>query len=110
MDDLPPHSTYYKAYEQENQQTDNNLLELYTEKTVCLNYELEMLRTLKALSKYTDRFLTIFSLLDARCRFNQKRLGILYNSDWMNFTAKAPGTGRHGTKCNSISCATVRNG
>ena len=27
--------------------------------TVCLNYDIEMLRNLKALYKYTDRFLTI---------------------------------------------------
>ena len=31
--------------------------------TVCLNYEPEMLRNLKALYKYTDRFLTIFPLV-----------------------------------------------
>ena len=34
--------------------------------TVCLNYDTEMLRSLKALYKYTDRFLTVFSLVGAR--------------------------------------------
>ena len=33
--------------------------------TVCLTYDIEMLRNLKALYKYTDRFLTTFSLVDA---------------------------------------------
>ena len=34
MDDLPPHSTYYNyAYEQENQQTIDNVLELGNRQT-----------------------------------------------------------------------------
>ena len=33
--------------------------------TVCSNYDIEMLRNLKALYKFTDRFLTIFALVDA---------------------------------------------
>ena len=43
--------------------------------TVYLNYDIEMLRNLKALYIYTDRFLTIFSLVDASSRLNPKRLG-----------------------------------
>ena len=43
--------------------------------TVCLNYDIEMLRNLKALYKYTNRFLTVFSLVDASSRLNRKRLG-----------------------------------
>ena len=42
--------------------------------TVCLVYELNMLRSLKALYEYTDRFLAIFSLVDASSRLNRKRL------------------------------------
>ena len=42
--------------------------------TVCFNYDIEMLRILKALYKYTDRFLTIFSLVDASSRRIRKRL------------------------------------
>ena len=42
--------------------------------TVCLNYDIEMLRYLKALYKYTDRFLAIFSLVDASSRRIRKRL------------------------------------
>ena len=33
---------------------------------VYLNYDIEMLSSLKDLYKYIDRFLTIFSLVDAR--------------------------------------------
>ena len=36
--------------------------------TVCLNYDIEMLHNLKALYKYTDRFLTILSLVGASSR------------------------------------------
>ena len=43
VDDLPPRNTYNDyAYEQENQQTKSTM-------TVCLNYELDMLRNLKDL-------------------------------------------------------------
>ena len=54
-------STYYNcAYEQENQQTNDNVLDAVLTMTVCLNYEVKMLRiNLKALYKYTDKFLTI---------------------------------------------------
>ena len=48
--------------------------------TVYLNHDIEMLRNLKALYKYTVRFLTIFSLVDTSSRLNRKRLGNLYNS------------------------------
>ena len=41
--------------------------------TVCLNYDIEMLRNLKALYKYSDRFLTIFSLVDASSRLKRER-------------------------------------
>ena len=41
--------------------------------TVCLNYDTEMLHNLKALYKYTDRFLTTFSLVDASSRLNRKK-------------------------------------
>ena len=41
--------------------------------TVCLNYELKMLRNLKVLYKYTDRLFTIFSLVDVTSRFNRKK-------------------------------------
>ena len=40
--------------------------------TVCLNYDIEMLRNLKALYKYIDRFLIIFSLVDASSRLQIK--------------------------------------
>ena len=40
-----------------------------------MNYELKMLRNLKALYKYTDKFLAIFSLVDASSRLDRKRLG-----------------------------------
>ena len=36
--------------------------------TVCLNYDIEMLRNLKPLYKYTDRFVRIFSLVGASSR------------------------------------------
>ena len=78
MDNLPPHSTYYNcAYEQENHQTNDNVLDSVLTMTVWVNYELKMLRSLKALYKYTDKFLTIFSLVDASSRLNRKRLGNL---------------------------------
>ena len=65
-DDLPPHSTYYNcAYQQESQQTNDNVLDSVLTMTEWMNYELKMLRNLKALDKYTDKFLTIFSLVDA---------------------------------------------
>ena len=77
MDDLPPHSTYYNcAYKQENQQT-NDVLDSVPTMTVRPNYELKMLRNLKALYKYTDKFLTVFSLVDASSRLNRKRFGNL---------------------------------
>ena len=76
VDDLPPHSTYYNcACEQENQQTNDNVLDSVLTMTVWLNYELKMLRNLKALYKYTDKFLAIFSLVDASSRLDRKRLG-----------------------------------
>ena len=53
------------------------LTRYYVTMTVCLNYELEMLRSLKTLYKYTDRFVTIFSLVDASSRLNRKRSGNL---------------------------------
>ena len=78
MDDLPSHSTYYNyAYEQENQQTNDDVLDSVLTVTVCLNYELKMLRNVKALYKYIDRFLTTFSLVDASRWHNRKRRGIL---------------------------------
>ena len=78
MDDLPPHSTYYNyTNEQENHQTNEDVLDHVLTLTECLNYDTEILRSLKALYKYTDRFLTIFSLVDASSRLNQKRLGNL---------------------------------
>ena len=56
MDDLPPHSTYYNyAYEQENQQTNDNVLEWVLTMTVCLNCELEMLRNLKAFYREREK-------------------------------------------------------
>ena len=42
--------------------------------TVWLNYELKMLRNLKALYKYADKFPAIFSLEEASSRLNRKRL------------------------------------
>ena len=78
--------------------------------TVCLNYDVEMLRNLKALYKYTDRFLTIFSLVDASSRLNRKRLGNLYNFNGINCALKVLSTGQHRTKCNSVACATLHNG
>ena len=39
---------------------------------VCLNYDIEMLRNLKALYNYIDRFLIIFSLVDASSRLQIK--------------------------------------
>jgi len=45
--------------------------------TVHLSQELKMLRSLKALYKYTDKFLTVFSLVDASNRLHQKRSGNL---------------------------------
>jgi len=78
VDDLPPHSTYYNyTYEQENHQTNDNVLDYVLTMTVCLNYDTEMLRNLKALYKHTDRFLTILSLVDASSRLNRKGLGNL---------------------------------
>ena len=78
MDDLSSHSRYYDyAYEQESLQTNDDVLDWVLTMTVCLNYELKMLRKLKAVYKYTDRFLTIFSLVDASSRLNRKRLGNL---------------------------------
>ena len=72
VDDLPSYSKYYNcAYEQEKQQTNDYVLDSVL--TVLLNFELKMLRNLKALYKYTDKFLTIFSLLDASSRLIQKR-------------------------------------
>ena len=60
VDDLPPHSTYYNCvYEQENEQTNDDVLDSVLTMTVWLNYELKMLRNLKALYKYADKFLTI---------------------------------------------------
>ena len=44
---------------------------------VCLNYDIEMLRNLKALYKYTDRFLTVLSFVDASSMLNRKSLGNL---------------------------------
>ena len=38
-----------------------------------MNYELKMLRNLKVLYKYTDKFLTIFDWLDASSRLNRKK-------------------------------------
>ena len=56
MDDLSPHSTYYNyAYEQENQQTNDNVLEWVLTMTVCLNYELQMLRNLKAFYREREK-------------------------------------------------------
>ena len=69
-----------------------------------------MLRNLKALYKYTDKFLTIFSLVGASSRLNRKRLGDLLNFDGINCTLKAHSTGPHKTKCNSVSCVTLHNG
>ena len=78
MDDLPPHSAYYNyTCELENHQTNDAVLDSVLTMTVCLNYDIEMLRNLKALYKYTDRFLTIFSLADASSRLNRKSLGQL---------------------------------
>ena len=78
MDDLPPHSTYYNyTYEQENHQANDDVLDYVLTMTVCLNYDIEMLRNLEALYKYTDRFLTIFSLVDASSRLDRKRPGNL---------------------------------
>ena len=78
--------------------------------TVYLNYDIEMLRSLKALYKYTDRFLTIFSLADASNSFNREK-----KKTWkfVNFNGikvlKVLSTGQHRTKCNSVSCAALRN-
>ena len=75
MGDLPPHSTFYNdTYDQENQQTNDDVLDKVLTMTVRLSYDTEMLRSLKALCKHTDRFLTIFSLVDASSRLNRKRL------------------------------------
>ena len=46
MDDLPPHSAYYNyTHEQENHQTNDDVLDLVLTMTVCLNYDIEMLRS-----------------------------------------------------------------
>ena len=61
MDDLPPHSTYYNyTYEQENQQTNADVLDYVLTMTVYLNYDIEMLRNLETLYKYTDSFSQYF--------------------------------------------------
>ena len=85
------HSTYYNyTYEQENQQTNDDVAYLtqVLTMTVWLNYELEMLLNLKALYKHTYKFLSIFSLVDARSRLNRKRLGNLWNFDGINCTQR----------------------
>ena len=111
MDDLPPRSTYYNyTYEQENHQANDDVLDYVLTMTVCLNYDIEMLRNLEALYKYTDRFLTIFSLVDANSRLNRKRPGNLSNFNRINCAFKVLSTGQHRTKCNSVSCATLHNG
>ena len=55
--------------------------------TVCLNWVVKMIVCLnfknlkyyanskRQLYKYTDKFITVFSLVDASSGFNQKRLG-----------------------------------
>ena len=55
MNDLLPHNAYY-AYEQENQQTKDDVLDQILTMTVSLNYELEMLRNLMALYKSLTDF------------------------------------------------------
>ena len=49
-------------------QTNDDVLDKVLTMTVCLNYDIEMLHNLKALYKYTDRFLTILSLVGASSR------------------------------------------
>ena len=49
VDDLLPHSTYYNyTCEYENHQTNDDVLDQVLTMTVCLNYDIEMLRNLKA--------------------------------------------------------------
>ena len=103
MNDLPPHSTYYNyTYEQKNHPANDDVLDYVPTMTVGLNYDIEKLRNLKALYKYTDRFLTIFSLVDASSRLNRKRLGNLQNFNGINCALKVLSTGQHRTKCNFL--------
>ena len=47
---LPPHSTYYNyTYEQENHQTNDDVLDYVLTLAVRLNCDIEMLRNLKVL-------------------------------------------------------------